>query len=837
MKNLLSILTVIAMAGGACWYAAAVTQQPARSIDPASIIPKDAVLFAQCDGVLDHMPAIRETAKWKSFDESGLRARVFDLLEMLASAGGPDAARLARTALDDLHQHGLSFGIAMTAEDQPLGLSPYGVIVFHGAGDLKHDLMTMLFELNRSVRRTVETRTKSGRQMSVVIPPGVPLPGLEVALWAEGEHLVLAAGVNASDRVLAMLDSNAPNITENQLWNDLRSNDGFTISQLGWIDTQTLATSLERLPLPPLPSGEQVGIHDALDILGLANLEAITMRSGYRGEVTWDRVDVISSGPRTGLLALMNQRNMTLAELPPMPPALHGFLATTFNIPEAVDTILETVGDGLALVDPNILGQFDRGVGQFTQMLGEPRDVLAAGLGDVFCAYSEPGMSPFGFSPVLTANVRDRQKLTGALDMLSQIAQTIPNLEEVTVKKRKKDSGTWYTIAIPNVPLVPTILVTDHWLMISFTPGAAQALTKRLAGELASWKPGPEHQQALADLPTEYSSITVMDPRPGYKLLMSFVPTGLALLESTILPMLSREAGVEIAMPFDVEDMPLPDQITGPMFPNISVGFATASGASSLSRRSVPGNPVGSVGTTAVVPVLVALLLPAVQQAREAARRTHSRNNLKQIGLAMHSYHDVYGRFPGGTVENDDLKPEERLGWAVSILPFIDQANMYNSVQMEAGWEDQEDFIRDTTIPSYLNPSMPRGGMPGGQIDYLAMTGVGPDAASLDDADPHAGIFGYDRKTGIRSITDGTSNTIMVGDSAEPVPYLQGSETMSGLSEEPYINGPDGFGSPHHGGMHVLLADGSVRFVSESIDPTVMEALATKAGGEIVSDF
>lgn len=837
MKNLLSILTVIAMASGACWYAAAVTQQPARSVNPATLIPQDVVLFAQCDGVLDHLPAIRETAKWKSFDESGLRARVFDLLEMLASAGGPDAARLARTALDDLHQHGLSFGIAMTAEDQPLGLSPYGVIVFHGAGDLKHDLMKMLFELNQSVRRTVETRTKSGRQMSVVIPPGVPLPGLEVALWAEGEHLVLAAGVNASDRVLAMLDSNAPNITENQLWNDLRSNDGFTVSQLGWIDTQTLATSLESLPLPPLPSGEQVGIRDALDILGLANLEAITMRSGYRAEVTWDRVDVISSGPRTGLLALMNQRNMTLAELPPMPPALHGFLATTFNIPKAVDAILETVGDGLALVDPNILGQFDRGVGQFTQMLGEPRDVLAAGLGDVFCAYSEPGMSPFGFSPVLTANVRDRQKLTGAIDMLSQIAQTIPNLEEVTVKKRKKDSGTWYTIAIPNVPVVPTILVTDDWLMISFTPGAAQALTKRLAGELAAWKPGREHQQALADLPTEYSSIAVMDPRPGYKLLMSFVPIGLGLLESTTLPMLSREAGVEIAMPFDVEDMPLPDQITGPMFPNISVGLATASGVSFLSRKSVPGNPVGSVGTTAVVPMLVALLLPAVQQAREAARRTHSRNNLKQIGLAMHNYHDVYGRFPGGTVENDDLKPEERLGWAVSLLPFIDQANMYNSVQMEAGWQDQEDFIRDTTIPSYLNPSMSRGGMPGGQIDYRAMTGVGPDAASLDDADPHAGIFGYDRKTGIRSITDGTSNTIMVADSAEPVPYLQGSETMSGLSEEPYINGPDGFGSPHHGGMHVLLADGSVRFVSESIEPTVVEALATKAGGEIVGDF
>ena len=833
MKHLLSILVVISMAGGACWYAAAVPQQPAGSVNPATLIPQGVVLFAQCDGVLDHMPAIRQTAKWKSFDKSGLRARVSDLLEMLASVGGPDAARLVRTTLDDLHQYGLSLGIAMTAEDQPLGLSPYGVIVFHGAGDLKHELMTMLFELNRPVRRTVETRIKSGRQMSLVVPPEGPLPGLEVALWAEGEHLVLAAGVNASDRVLAMLDRNAPNITESQFWNDLRRNDGFTVNQLGWIDTQTLATSLESLPLPPLPSGEQVGIRDALDILGLANLKAITMRSGYRGEVTWDRVDVISSGPRTGLLALMNQRNMTLAELPPMPPALHGFLATTFNIPEAVDTILETVGDGLALVDPNTLGQFERGVGQFTQMLGEPRDVLAAGLGDVFCAYSEPGMLPFGFSPVLTASVRDRQKLTGALDLLSQIRQAIPGLKEVTVKKRKKDSGTWYTIAIPNVPVFPTILVTNDWLMVSLTPGAAQALTKRLAGGLAAWEPGPEHQSALADLPAEYSSIMVMDPQPGYERLMSFVPIGLGLLKSTVLPELSRETGVEIEMPFDMEDMPLPDEITGPMFPNISVGLATASGISFLSRKSVPLNPFGIVGTTAMVPMLV----PLLKSASESERRTRSRNHLRQLGLAMHNYHDAYGRFPGGTVENDNLKPEERLGWAVSILPFMDQANMYNSVQMEAGWEDQEDFVKDTTIPSYLNPSMPRGGMPGGQIDYLAMTGVGPDAASLDDADPNAGIFGYRRKTRIRSITDGTSNTIMLANSAEPVRYLQGSETMSGLSEKPYINGPDGFGSPHAGGMHVLLADGSVRFVSESIDSTVMEALATKAGGEIVSEF
>jgi len=803
MKNLLSCLVFCSLAGGTCWYAAAVSQPESRSTDPATIVPRDSVVFVQCDGVDDHMPAIKETAKWKAFDESGLRARFFDILEMLASTGGPDAAQLARTTLDTLHQRGMSFGIATTAADQPLTISPYGVVVFHGAADLQQELMALATRLDEAVRSAIELRTIAGRRVSIVIPPGGPMPGLEVAMWTEGEHLVLAAGVNASERIISQLDNGGPDVTEHALWESIRSQDKYTVSQLGWLDVAGLVTSLESLPLPPLPNGQQMELRELLDVVGLANLEAITMSSGHNGAATWERLELVAPEPRTGVLALLDQRNLTLSELPPLPPASNGFFATTFNIPEAVDTVLDTTRNVLALAEPNALDQFDQGVGQFTQMLGPPRDVLSAGLGDVFCAYSEPDTLPFGFAPVLVASVKHKTTLVQSLDMLSIIAQTVPDLEDVSVNKKQRDSGTWYSITVPNMPI----------------------------------EPGPDHSAALAELPAQFSSISVMDPRPGYRQLLSFVPLGLGFLETTGLPELSRETGVQLTMPFDVEDVPVPDEVTEPMFPNVSVGVTTSSGAVSLSRNSVPANPVGSVGATATVPVLVALLLPAVQQAREAARRTQSRNNLKQIGLGLHSYHDVYKHFPTGTVENENLSPEERLGWAVSILPFMDQFNLHEQINMDAGWQQQPEFIQETAIPTYVNPSMPRHEGPGGQIDYIGVAGIGIDAASLDNDDPKAGIFGYDRKTRIRDITDGTSHTMMVSDSQEPQPWMRGRRTIRGFSAEPYVNGPDGFGSPHSGGMHILMADGSVQFISEFVDPTIIEAMATKAGGERVGDF
>ncbi|MCA9057236.1 MAG: DUF1559 domain-containing protein, partial [Planctomycetaceae bacterium] len=408
---------------------------------------------------------------------------------------------------------------------------------------------------------------------------------------------------------------------------------------------------------------------------------------------------------------------------------------------------------------------------------------------------------------------------------------------DVTIRRTFKDGNVFYSFTMRGAPVVPTVLVTEKWMVGSIMPGAAQSFVLRESGKLPKWEPNEQVQEALKELPKSYSCLTVVDPAPGYRQLLQFAPLGLNLLETQILPNMGPNPP---QLPFSMADLPAAELVTAPMFPNVSVAGMVDGNFVSTSRQSVPDTPLGNLNVGASAPVLVALLLPAVQQAREAARRTQSRNNLKQLGLAMHNYHDVYRTFPRGTVENDDLEVDERLSFVYSLLPFVEQAAMYDQIDAESGWQsDANAPYRDMTIPVFQNPSQRRGGASPSSMDYVGIAGIGPDAAELENHDPKAGIFGYDRSTGIRDITDGTSNTLMIGDSSRPnLSWMAGGrETIRGFSQSPYLNGPDEIGSPHAGIVQFLFADGSVRAISVNIDEQVLEGLATKAGGEVIGGF
>ena len=212
--------------------------------------------------------------------------------------------------------------------------------------------------------------------------------------------------------------------------------------------------------------------------------------------------------------------------------------------------------------------------------------------------------------------------------------------------------------------------------------------------------------------------------------------------------------------------------------------------------------------------MLVALLLPAVQAVREAARRAQCTNNLKQIALAMHMYHDAAGHFPGPIVGKDG-KP--LLSWRVAILPHIGQKALYDKFKLDEPWDGPHNKALLDEMPATF--ACPSGTFRPGQTAYRGFFGPGA-------------FFEKGRETSVANITDGTSNTIMVVESNEAVPWTSpDSDLPFDPAARPSLYGA---GSSHPGGFNAAMADGSVRFIKNTIHPMTWKALITRAGGEAI---
>jgi hypothetical protein len=221
-----------------------------------------------------------------------------------------------------------------------------------------------------------------------------------------------------------------------------------------------------------------------------------------------------------------------------------------------------------------------------------------------------------------------------------------------------------------------------------------------------------------------------------------------------------------------------------------------------------------------MVMLLIALLLPAVQQAREAARRTQCKNNLKQIGLAMHNYHDTFGQFPAAHLNDHNDQP--MVSWRVSILPFIDQQVRYNSYNFNEPWDSAANSQLLAPMPvAYICPSHPAAG--GINTSYVTIVG--------DNS-----LLGNGKGVSIREVSDGLSNTLMVVEGCQlQIPWMKPEDVEANSFTR--IGDPNGVSSSHQNGVHMLLGDGSVRYVSNNTSPSVIKALITKDGGEVMGDF
>ena len=310
----------------------------------------------------------------------------------------------------------------------------------------------------------------------------------------------------------------------------------------------------------------------------------------------------------------------------------------------------------------------------------------------------------------------------------------------------------------------------------------------------------------------------------------------------------------------------------------------------------------------AIIAVLIALLLPAVQQAREAARRTQCKNNLKQIGLALHNYHDTYLSFPasiiwiGGFVPTGNMSGNEQFmgpSWLVGLLPYIDQAPLYNRANFNVGLTNGANAqLVSAHLPALTCPSdsfavagnkCTRFGNGGWGRGNYGASGYGDAGSVLMRAVPVSdrGIMGYNGWNSMAACTDGSSNTVASWEiraglvATDPrgtwangrcgggtLMYclnrgFNGGTTTTGdcygINEGTHNDGDDVWGcnqdtpqgmgcwgngdgqagpkSLHVGGVHALMTDGAVRFISQNLDGRTMRNLIGIADAQPMGEF
>ncbi len=301
----------------------------------------------------------------------------------------------------------------------------------------------------------------------------------------------------------------------------------------------------------------------------------------------------------------------------------------------------------------------------------------------------------------------------------------------------------------------------------------------------------------------------------------------------------------------------------------------------------------------AIIAILIALLLPAVQQAREAARRTQCKNNLKQLGLALHNYHDTFNLFPPGAM-NPGVHPQPGLPysnncavecrntpWSLYLLPYMEQAPLYSQLNFSLPMSSAQ---RSGTGPStalvatnaalWANVDLPMFKCPSDVIYLDPLNNAGtnhysvtnarrssywfPDTNIMEDlgvtwrADGRAlrPIMGINGGARMADITDGTSNTMALCETPFKKnatvygPYWNAWNYTSGVVFGQLINARQGCGggtsgcpfawgsgSKHVGGMQIAMADGAVKFVSENLDFAIVRNLTGIADGTVLGEF
>jgi hypothetical protein len=624
-------------------------------------------------------------------------------------------------------------------------------------------------------------------------PPGMP----EVVWGFRKQYLMLAIGQGSADGLVAMLKQKTP---QAPTWLTAIKKK-IPVDRPSALYYFNVAGTMKATG----PAMNDPKTQAILAALGVDKLQSVTNVTGFTSTGVANRTWLQIEGEPTGIFSLATAKGLTADDLRSIPEK--SMMARAFRL-NAVD-IYHRVLDGIAAVDPQAKAAADQNIQMMEQnlQLNLENDLLKP-LGDAWTVYAK---APAGMMAppdvVISVGLADRDKFAATHDKLLMLARGImaQSAPGKSIQESDHEGNHIYTVEAGNagmMAIAPSWCVTKDKLIVTLSPQSMKtALT-----------PGAD-TKSIADVSEVQALLSGSPPMMvGYYDSAAAIGTmhGMYAMMGPMLQGPLAQQGININLP----KLPAITAITPHLNPAVSVVRATEGGVLMDKTYTFP---ILNGGDTTQAGVLVALLLPAVQSAREAARRNSSINNLKQIMLAMLNFHDAKKKFPTAAITDKDGKP--LLSWRVQILPYIEEGELYKEFHLDEPWDSEHNKKLIPRMPRvYLNPS--RNYLGDGTTTYLLPTGEGTLFKDVTK-----GIV-------MREITDGTSNTIAVLEVAEraAVPWTKPDDLKIDANDP--LAGLRGARVPNT--FLAAFADGHVQTFSGDVDATLLKALLTPNGGEIV---
>ncbi len=733
--------------------------------------------------------------------ERAIRQAIQDQTARMPNPGEATAIQQIPTLVKTLLTH----ASALFVEDVAMG--PAGI-------NAKGALVVKLGDEQKEVQSAVE---KIIAQIPVQAVRRVKLQGIEcvqvelpnkvatITLGYQKDYLILAVGDKSFEGVLARSAGQPPK----WLSDAMATFDIPRVSTIAYADVASIMNLIAGVAGPE-PAR-------MIDVLGLRSLSTAISVSGLDETGFVSRTKVLAKDTNTGLGALLSDKALTADDLSGIPLDASIAGALRLDLKQALDQGLELLGE----VDPRASEGIRQGLQQMEQPLGMSiADDLLPALGDVWTLHAAPSGGGLLAGWTLRVSIRDQEKVGDAHDRILKMAQAVlqqqagfdgrgvPKIREFTCADQ-----TAYSLEIPEAEFVvtPSWCLTKTHLVVTLLPQTLKSyLTQKQDESIAD-------QPAIKALLTQKPgpvAISYQDTRRQFETLYPILQYALSAAAKGL-----AQEGIDV----DATALPSVTAVAPHLLPTISLARKTAEGYESETHTTIPGASLG-----ASAPVMVALLLPAVQASREAARRMQSSNNLKQIGLAMHNYHDVYRGFPAAYSVDKDGKP--LLSWRVQLLPYIEQQALYDQFHFDEPWNSPHNRKLIAQMPEVYRS--PNSTAEPGKTVYLGVAGkdgvfVAPQGNQRDAGHPIGTRF--------QNITDGTSNTIMTVEASDQAAVIWTKPDDFEPDEE---NPARGLMGVRPEGFLVGFCDGSVRFISRTIDLNTLKALLSKSGGEVVQgDF